>query len=122
MSRSRRKARRPTQRRSAIGWYAARCVFRHDGLRAVQRRRYVYEERIVLVRAGSEAEALRRAEREAAEYASDSVRYLGFVETFSIAAARIRDGSEVFSLMRSSNKPAAGFVTRYFDDGSEHRR
>lgn len=105
-------------------WYAVRCVFLHPDLRGEKRRKNVYEERIIVVRAGSEREAMRKGEREAKEYSKglESVRRLKFVETFHLFGKTIRDGTEVFSLMRSSNLDGRKFLDRYFDEGLEHRR
>ena len=109
---------------TADGWYAARAVFTHEGLRPRRGRKRVYEERIVLLRAANERDAMRRGEREAAEYvkAHDGVAYIGFMETFHLFESRIRSGSEVFSLMRSSSLTPPRFLSRYLDDGSERRR
>jgi hypothetical protein len=109
---------------TADDWYAARAVFIHDGVRPRRRRKRVYEERIVLIRAATEADAIRQAEVEAAEYAKahDGVSYAGFLETFRLFGSRLGSGSEVFSLMRSSNLTPSRYVSRYLDDGAEHRR
>jgi len=111
-------------RQMASDWYAARAVCRHIGLRPRRRQKHVYEERIVILRAASETEAIRKAERDAGKYAdaNTGVEYMGFVETFRLFDSRIRSGSEVFSLMRSSSLSAARFLSRYFANGSEHRR
>jgi hypothetical protein len=105
-------------------WYAARCIFRHGTLKGTARRKHVYEERIVLLRAGSDNEAIKLAELDARKYAGQDagITYLHYVETYHLFAASIRSGAEVFSLLRSSNRSAAGFLSRYYDDGSEHRR
>lgn len=110
--------------RTAEPWYAVRSVFLHPDLRGERRRKHVYEERIIVVRADSDAEAIRKGEREAKEYSKrlKSVRRLKFVETFHLFGKALREGTEVFSLMRSSNLDGSRFLTRYFDDGSEHRR
>ncbi len=105
-------------------WYAVRCVFLHLDLRGGKGRKRVYEERIIVVRARSDRDALQKGEREAKEYSRGlaRVRRLEFVETFRLFGKTIREGTEVFSLMRSSNLDESSFLNRYFDDGSEHRR
>lgn len=104
-------------------WYAARCVFCHAIGQRLPRRRHLYEERVIILRARSADEAIREAEREAREYArSTGARYLQFVETFHLLEKRVGSGSEVFSLMRSSNRAPDPFLSRYYDDGSEHRQ
>ncbi|MGH9785953.1 MAG: DUF4288 domain-containing protein [Terriglobia bacterium] len=109
---------------SVKDWYAARCLFRHGALTANIRRKHVYEERIILLRASSDREAIKLAEEEARKYASHdpSSAYLNYVETYHLFEASIRSGAEVFSLLRSSNLSATAFLSRYYDDGSEHRR
>ena len=105
-------------------WYAARAVFLHKGLGPARGKKRVFEERIVLLRAATEKAALREAEREARRYArsTSGVDYVGFVETFRLFESRLRSGSEVFSLMRSSTLTPSRFVSRYVDDGTERRR
>ena len=83
----------------------------------------MYEERIVLVRAESAEEAIRFGEAEAQEYASaNDVEYLGFIDTFHSFASELGAGTEVYSLMRTSPLDPEDFVTRYFDDGTQHSR
>ena len=108
---------------AAKDWYAARCLFRHGALKGTARRKHVYEERIVLVRAGSDREAIRLAERDARKYAGQdaATTYLNYVETYHLFETSIRTGAEVFSLLRSSNLSGSRFLSRYYDDGSEHR-
>ena len=104
-------------------WYTARCLFRHSSGSRLSRRRFLYEERLVIIRARSADEAIRKAESEAREYARlTGGRYLGFVETFHLFESRLRSGTEVFSLLRSSNRTPNPFLSRYYDDGSEHRQ
>jgi hypothetical protein len=105
-------------------WYAARAVFLHKSLRPSRGKERVFEERIVLLRAVTERAAIREAQREARRYArtTTGVDYVGFVETFRLFESRLRSGSEVFSLMRSTTLSPSRFVSRYFDDGTERRR
>ena len=105
-------------------WYAARAVFLHKGLRPSRGKKRVFEERIVILRAATEKGAIQEAEREARRYArtTSGVEYVGFVETFRLFESRLRSGSEVFSLMRSTSLTPSRFVSRYFDDGTERRR
>jgi hypothetical protein len=117
------KSDKSVSKRQTEDWYAARCAFRHDGLRPSGRRKFVYEERTILVKAASASQAIQKAEVEARRYARRlDAFYLGFVETYHLFDRRIASGVEVFSLMRSSNLSSRQFVTRYLDDGTEHRR
>lgn len=103
-------------------WYGVKCVFvHHDAPRRGEGR--VYEERIVLIHAGSADEAIRLGEAEAREYASaNDAEYLGFIDTFHSFATELGAGTEVYSLMRTSSLKSEDFVTRYFDDGTQHSR
>ncbi|MEO6809662.1 MAG: DUF4288 domain-containing protein [Isosphaeraceae bacterium] len=102
-------------------WYSARCLFRHIGLPA-EPGMAVYEERIVLFRADSFENATRKAEDEAREYTSEEIEYLGFVELFHLFEPVVGDGSEVFSLMRTSALGSEDYITRFLDTGSERSR
>jgi len=101
-------------------WYGAKCVFRHDDLQR-EEGSYVYEERVVLIRADSFDEAIAKAEQEAHTYAEefDGI-YLDFCGVYHLADNEVGDGCEVYSLMRTSDLEVDDFITRYFDDGTQH--
>jgi hypothetical protein len=102
-------------------WFGAKTLFRHPDLEREEGRR-CYEERVVLISASNEDEALRLAEEEAKEYASGSeTKFLGYVNVFRIDDP-IRSGAEVFSIMRSADVTEDDFVTHYYDDGTFHTR
>ena len=100
------------------GWYGVRCVFRwsdEDGR--------LYEENITVWRAASFDEAIAKAETEALEYAAACEgRYLDFAQAYFIDDDEsITEGSEVFSLMRTSDLGPDDYLTRHFDTGSERQ-
>ncbi|MFI0352460.1 DUF4288 domain-containing protein [Actinomadura sp. 9N407] len=101
------------------GWYGVRCVFRwsHEEER-------LYEENVTIWRAASFDEAIAKAETEALEYAATcNGRYLDFAQAYFIGEDEmIGEGSEVFSLMRTSELDRDAYVTRYFDTGQERQR
>jgi hypothetical protein len=102
-------------------WYGAQMVFRHPsgGSRTVDS----YEERIVLIRADSEEEAITKAEVEASEYCHGSdTEYTGFVRVFHIFEEAIRDKTEVFSIIRDSELSPKDYLDHFFDTGSEYER
>ncbi len=101
-------------------WYSARCVFR---LRTSESQT-TYEERIVLLRAMSEDDAMRVAEADAVEYAAgvEGCTYSGYVDLFRLFETHVGHRAEVFSLMRSSDLDTQGYLDRFFDTGTEHRR
>ena len=103
---------------SSEPWYAARSIFLHNGLRAAADGP-VYEERIVLIRAGSFEEATRKAEEEAKAYEKPGIEYLDYVMLYHLFEESVGDGAEVFSLMRSSDLGPEDYIDRFFDDGGE---
>lgn len=84
----------------------------------------MYEERVVLVKAESDNEAIEQAEKEAKEYAQglEGCSYLGFVNVFHIYDESIGEGTEVYSLMRHSKLSKKKYLNRFFDTGKERTR
>ncbi len=107
---------------SDLEWYSVRCIFEHDDL-AYETETTVYEERIVILRAEGLDDAIVRGEAEAEEYTVStgdaSIRYAGFIDAYRTGEKELRDGMEVYSLMRGTTLPEAEFITRYYDDGTE---
>jgi Domain of unknown function (DUF4288) len=103
-------------------WYAARCLYEH---RDISKRNGIpcYEERVVVFRARSFKEAIRKGETEARRYGrrGSGTAYLGFIDVFHLFASALKDGTEVFSIMRSKEMPTARFIKTFYDDGSFHR-
>ncbi len=100
-------------------WYGAKCLFHHRDL-TKRNKKPTYEERITIVRARSYPEAVRKGEAEARNYARclGKVDYLGFISVFEMFAKAMKDGAEVYSIIRSINVPPETFITRYYDDGT----
>jgi len=96
-------------------WYSARCVFR---LRTSESQP-TYEERIVLLRATSEDDAMRDAEADAVEYAAvvEGCTYTGYVDSFHLFETHVGHRAEVFSLMRSSELAHPVCHRRYYGQG-----
>jgi hypothetical protein len=67
-------------------WYAARCLF-HIALKGMARRKHVYEERMVLLRAGSDSDSIKLAERDARSYEGQDagITYLNYVRNVAFA-------------------------------------
>jgi hypothetical protein len=98
-------------------WYGVRLLFRHR-----QPGGQAYEERILIVRAESHAEAILKAECDAEDYESDTTEYIRFADSFHIFDERgpcLGHGVEVFSLIRKSDLEPDAYLTRYFDTGEE---
>jgi hypothetical protein len=100
-------------------WYGAKTVYRHARL-ADAPGASVYEERVVVVRAADFADALARAEAEAARYAAQwaDAEYLGYVMVYDMTEETIDAGCEVFSLMRETALGPDAFLDRYHDAAS----
>ncbi len=87
-------------------WYCVRCIFEWGpsfdvkGLTS-------YEERLVLIQAESDEDAIHKAESEAEEYASkakpyaDGVSYIGYAQAYRLVEEEVEkgfgNGTEVFS-------------------------
>ena len=84
----------------------------------------VYEERIILVNADSEGEAISFAESEAIEYARDveGCEYLEFASCFHTYEDKIVHLSEVYSIMRESSLATEEYLNTFFDTGTERER
>ncbi len=96
-------------------WYGVRCVFRF---------RQAYEERFTIWRAASMEAAMALADGEAREYARDGdaeeIEFLGLLQGYRMEAEP-HHGSEVFSLIRSSDLGTQEYLDRFFDTGDEHQ-
>jgi hypothetical protein len=101
-------------------WYSARCLF----CRESPGQHNIYEERIILIRAENEDQAIQIAEDEAEEYVAgtEGWSYTGFVDVFHLFEPTIGHRSELFSLMRSSELSESDYLDRFYDSGSEHWR
>jgi len=84
-------------------WYAVKCLFSHP-TRATPGEGVLYEERITLWQAESDKEAFALAESEARIYASEAEsEFLTASDAFRLFDATLREGTEVYSTMRSSH-------------------
>lgn len=102
-------------------WYGVKCLFLHKDLR---RRNGMnnYEERILLVKASDFDEAIRKAEKEAAEYCNDldnNIEYLKFCNAYHIPESEIQDGIEIYSLITKSELNKTDYINTHHDTGGE---
>jgi hypothetical protein len=105
-------------------WFGAKSVYRwlaeagRSGLGPC-----LYEERVVLIRARDADHALAKGEEEAIRYAAErgGIEYLGAIDTFEMFDG-VGDGSEVYSLLRSTSLLPMAFLDRYHDAESAHSR
>jgi hypothetical protein len=100
-------------------WYGAKCIFLHTRIDSCPGQ--VYEERLILVRAESPDDAISRAEVLAKEYANDleGCSYTGFIDVFHIYDENMGDGTEVYSIMRTSDLGKDEYLNRFYDTGTE---
>jgi len=100
-------------------WFSARTLYLHKNRKKEDVN--LYEERIVLIKADDFDDAISKAELEGKEYAHEEfeIKYLGFVNVFNLFDARIKDKTEVFSLMRGSKLNSDDYITTFFDTGTE---
>ncbi|GAB6903114.1 hypothetical protein [Kineosporia succinea] len=95
-------------------WFGVRCLFRLPDLS-------VYEERVTVWNCDSSDAAIAAAEEEAREYAETvGGGYVGLAQSYALFSAP-EHGSEVFSLMRTSDRAADDYVERFFVTGDEHQ-
>jgi hypothetical protein len=101
-------------------WFSAKGLFRHGSL-SKRSGKQVYEERIVLFRAGDFHEAIALADAEARQYAADleAAEYLGYVDVYELEPDSLGHEAEVYSLMRSTELNPEEFITRYHADGTQ---
>jgi hypothetical protein len=95
-------------------WFGAKCIFHFDELDT-------FEERIIILRASSLDNAIELAEQEACAYESkdDRCSYTGFVNVYKMYDEELKEGAEVYSIMRKSKLSDDEFLDKYYDDGSE---
>ena len=99
-------------------WYGVRLVYRHSRVTG-----QTYEERILIIRAGTAEEAISEAEKiSSREYEDDTTERLGYAMTFNIFDCNgpcLESGTEVFSLMRDSSLTPDDYLERFHFTGKE---
>ena len=100
-------------------WYGAKCIFRHNDRQTADG--FMYEERIILLKAERADAAIARAEKEAQTYAADlsGCEFIEFVDVFHLFDETIGDGTEIYSLMRLSNLDKDKYLDTFYNTGSE---
>ena len=103
-------------------WFGAKTLYRWPD--RAGREGYVYEERVVILRARDQDDAIARAEEEAARYVKavdEGMEYMGSVNVYEMFDD-VADGAEVFSLLRSTRLDPEAFLERYHDPDGLHSR
>lgn len=101
-------------------WYGVRLIYRLTGMS-----RLAYEERIVIVRAESDDDAIAKAEQYSKDYESDTTEYVRYAMAFHIFDENgpcLGPGTEVFSLIRQSDLDPNAYIDRFHDTGNELAR
>lgn len=101
-------------------WYGVRLLYRLTGTS-----RPAYEERIIIVRADSDDDAIAKGELYSKDYESEATEYIGYAMAFHIFDENgpcLGPGTEVFSLIRESQLDANAYIDRFHDTGSECAR
>jgi hypothetical protein len=108
-------------------WFGAKSLYRwpeaYARTAASGAGRFVYEERIVLLRARDATDALARADAEARAYAEsdDGITYIRLVGVYELFDA-LGDGAEVYSLLRTTPLAPEVFLHRCHDEAEMHGR
>lgn len=117
-TKKRKKARRKTSSDSQP-WYGVKLLYQHIRPDITL---HTYEERVLIVVAVNFEKAIAKAEKiSKRSYESETVKYLGYAMAFNIfaGAGPLPEGSEVFSLLRTSKLAAEKYIDRFHDTGSE---
>lgn len=95
-------------------WFSAKSLFYDED-------NNMYEERIILLNANTQDEALDKAKDEAIEYAKslDNVQYAGYSEIFNLFDTNVVEGVELYSTMRKSELSASDYIEQFLDTGNE---
>ncbi len=102
-------------------WYSVRCIFRQKRIENGKKFN-LYEERITIWKAISFEEAVKLAENEAKEYASDpDWEYLESAQVYQLFDEKLKSGAEVFSLMRQHKYTPSKYIDKFFDTGKERQ-
>lgn len=95
-------------------WYTARCLFSHKDIPGCKK--YVYEERVLLIKADNEDQAFEKALADAKKYASadPNVEFTGQVDLFHLYDEKLEDGTEVYSVMNESPMEKFDYIKRFY--------
>ena len=105
--------------------YSVRCIFICP-TEDINRKKYLYEERITVWKGRDIDEALDKAENEAKEYCKTfsigEAQYTGTAQAFWIFQEVNIEGLEVFSLLRESDLGKHEYIEKFFSNGDERQR
>ena len=101
--------------------YGAKSITRFDSLKD-ENGNPVFEERVVIVNASNQDEAIELAEIEAKEYAQiNNGFYLSWIGVYEAKESKVAfDGiQEVYSIMRNDDSSDEDYLDYFYDTGSE---
>lgn len=101
--------------------FSAKCVFKFDRIKNNDGET-AYEERIVILKARTDDEAIELAEEDAKKYAeSERGKYLGYINVYKLFESDIEFNGikEVYSLMRHDEDNEEDYLDFFYDTGSE---
>jgi DNA-directed RNA polymerase specialized sigma subunit len=103
--------------------YSVRCICRTP-TENINKKKYVYEERITLWQAKDIDEAIEKAEAEVEKYCSDlgDSEFIGLSQAFWMFESIAANGIEVYSLLRESDLESDEYLDTFFSTGDERQR
>ena len=98
-------------------WFSAKQIFWH--IPDNKRIKPWYEERIILVTANDEFEAIDKAVKDGTEYCdseNETCHFLGLVDDFALYESEITDNVEVYSRKIMSSLGQNDFISHFYPD------
>lgn len=99
-------------------WYTAKGIFRHEP--SAENAKPWYEERIVLIKADSEEDAIKQAAQEARKYSKAAeCQLVEIVEAWEIHDDKLIHGTEIFSSKNISTLGPSEYLEQFYPDAPE---
>lgn len=104
---------------SGKNWFSAKGIFLHKS--KIENINQWYEERIILLKAESETEALKLAHREAKDYVKDleGAKFIEITDVYSLYDEEISDKCEVFSSKMISHLKPQDYLEAFYPNTTE---
>ena len=100
-------------------WFTAKCIFLHNA--QIKNQKQSYEERIVLLKAKTEKEALKQANKEAKDYIKDldDTKFIEITNVYALYEEEIGDKCEIFSSKTISLLEPPNFLEAFYPNTPE---
>lgn len=95
-------------------WYGVKCIFSHPELEKKENHN-VFEERITICKARSLDKAVKKAEKEAKQYAKDTGCHYTDVCDAYYMTDELGEGSEIYSFMIETKFNQEKYLDKFFD-------